>query len=390
MKLVFFINNLAGGGAERVVATLGNYWASKHWDITIVTLGSKSLDFYSLNPAIMRISLGFSGNSKHVLDALLQNMRRVIALRRIIKQVQPKVVLSMMSTPNVLLAFASRGIPGLCAIGSERCYPPHSPLGPLWNTLRKKMYVRLSAVVALTQECAEWIKIHSSAKRVPIIPNAVCWPVPDNLPRIVPNAICSPERKILLAVGRLGKVKNFGLLIKVFSELAFKYPGWDLVILGDGQERQILEAQIRETMLTTRIFIPGIAGNVAEWYTRADLYVMSSRSEGFPNALVEALAYGLPAVSFDCDTGPRDIIRHGVDGLLVPPGNEQGLLVALERLMGDSDLRKTMAYRAIDARERFSIEKIAGMWENLFRDLSDPEFAPESNRSVSINTRCSS
>jgi glycosyltransferase involved in cell wall biosynthesis len=125
-----------------------------------------------------------------------------------------------------------------------------------------------------------------------------------------------------------------------------------------------------------RVFMPGIAGNIGEWYARADLFVMTSRFEGFPNALAEALAYGLPAVSFDCDTGPRDIIRDGVDGLLVPPGDASGLEQALDRVMGNRELRMHMAGMAIDARKRFSIDRIAGMWEALFEALPAAGCAP--------------
>lgn len=387
MKLVIFINNLAGGGAERVAATLANYWARKHWEITIVTLDPQSLDFYPLEPAVRRVSLNLSGDSAHILDALLQNVRRVIALRRAIRQLRPNVVLSMMSTPNVLLAFASLGIAGLHAVGSERCYPPHFPLGTMWHAMRRRMYGRLAAVVALTQECADWITTNSSAKCVPVIPNAASWPLPNNLPKIAPDAISSPERKVLLAVGRLSNEKNFDMLIDVFSELAPRHPDWDLVILGDGPDRTSLETRIRNAESGARMFVPGIAGNVGEWYARADLYVMCSRFEGFPNALAEALAHGLPAVSFDCDTGPRDIIRDGIDGLLVPAGDIRSLQVALDRVMGDSQLRAGMACRAIDARGRFSIEKIAAMWEDLFSTLSDTGFAPEANSGEPASNR---
>jgi glycosyltransferase involved in cell wall biosynthesis len=114
------------------------------------------------------------------------------------------------------------------------------------------------------------------------------------------------------------------------------------------------------------VFMPGIAGNVAQWHARCDLYVLTSHSEGFPNALAEALCHGLPAVSVDCDTGPRDIIRHGVDGLLVPAGDATALTQALDRLMGDDELRRQFAAHAVDARQRFSIDRIAGLWEALF------------------------
>jgi glycosyltransferase involved in cell wall biosynthesis len=371
LNILIFINSLSGGGAERVAATLANFWARQGWEVTIVTLAPKSEDFYCLDPLVRRVALDLSRESRSVVDALLQNVLRVAALRRTLHQVRPGIALSMMSTPNVLLAFASRRMRNVCTIGSERCYPPHSPLGLIWGTLRSRMYGRLSAVVALTRECAEWIKAHSSATCVPVIPNAALWPLPDNPPKITPQSLCAPQRKIVLAVGRLDVVKNFEVLIEVFSGLAGRYQDWDLVILGEGPERQSLEAMIRGRALEQRIFVPGIAGNVGEWYLRADLFVMSSRSEGFPNALAEALSHGLPAVSFDCHTGPRDIIRHGIDGLLVPAEDAAQLTDALERVMGDSNLRRQLAIRAHEARERFSIEKIAGMWEDLFRELSD-------------------
>ena len=105
---------------------------------------------------------------------------------------------------------------------------------------------------------------------------------------------------------------------------------------------------------------------MGEWYERVDVYVMGSRFEGFPLTLAEALVHGLPAVSFDCDTGPRDIIRPEVDGLLVPPGNVDALTAALDQLMADASLRVQFATRAVEARQRFSMERIARMWEELF------------------------
>ena len=369
MKLAIFINSLAGGGAERVAATLANHWARRQWEVTIITLEPQERDFYTLEPAVRRVPLNLADDSAHVLDALARNMQRVWALRQALRQLKPDVALAMMSTPNVLLACAGIGIAGLRTVGSERCYPPQFPLGRVWNTLRRAMYGRLDAVVAVTQEGAGWIGTHTSAKCIAVVPNAVCWPLPDNTPRIIPDALCRPERKVLLAVGRLSHEKNFDLLVDVFSRLGQRHPDWDLVILGDGPDRPALEKQVLDAGLGMRIFMPGIAGNVGQWYARADLFVMTSRFEGFPNALAEALAYGLPSVSFDCDTGPRDIIRHGVDGLLVPPGNAQGLEDALDRVMANRQLRMHMAGMAIEARQRFSIDRIAGMWETLFGAL---------------------
>jgi glycosyltransferase involved in cell wall biosynthesis len=371
MRLLFYLYSLTTGGAERVTVNLANHWAAKGWDVTIVTLAPLSLDFYELDPKVRRISLGLASKSRTVFDGLWINLRRVQALRRVLQQIRPDIAVALMSTANIILALASWGLPEVRAVGSERTFAPAFPLGIPWQMLRRNTYRRLAAVVALTQENAEWLRMHTSAKRVPIIPNMALWPLPAKAPRIAPETIRAADRRILLAVGRLLKNKGFDQLLEAFTSLAQKHGNWDLVILGEGPERGALESQVLATNLNGRVALPGRAGNMGEWYERADLYVLCSHFEGFPNTLVEAMAYGVPTISFDCDTGPRDIIRHAVDGLLVPPGDVAGLNAALDRLMGDSALRTRFAARAVESRKRFSIERIAGMWEELFTELRE-------------------
>jgi glycosyltransferase involved in cell wall biosynthesis len=164
----------------------------------------------------------------------------------------------------------------------------------------------------------------------------------------------------------LDEGKQFDRLIEAFSRLAIRHADWDLVILGEGAERENLEGVIELLDLNSRVRMPGRCGNVGDWYERADLYVMSSRFEGFPNTLAEAMAYGCAAVSYDCDTGPRDIIRNEVDGLLVRPvGDVSALAEALDKMMGNEALRKDMGIRAIEVRERFSPERILGLSESI-------------------------
>jgi glycosyltransferase involved in cell wall biosynthesis len=368
LKLLFFIHSLSSGGAERVTANLANHWADKGWDITVVTLAPQNNDFYALHPVVKRIALELAGDSGNVLAGLWQNLRRVFALRRVLRQFQPTIALGMTTTANILLALATWGLPQVHAIGSERIHPPQWPLGVIWEGLRCRTYDRLAAVTALTRESADWLKTHTGARRVPVIPNPTLWPLPMQAPRITPDSLCQSGRHLLLAVGRLEAQKGFDWLEDVFINLAKIYPDWDLVILGEGPHRATLQDQVRAAGLEKRVFLPGRAGNVSEWYERADLYVMSSRFEGFPNTLAEAMAHGLAAVSFDCDTGPRDLIRHEVDGLLVPSGDVVGLSAALSQLMGDVALRQRFAERAVEVRERFSMERIAGMWEELFKE----------------------
>jgi len=369
MRLLIFIFSMGSGGAERVSANLANYWATKGWDITIVTLSQQSLDFYELHPAVKRIALELTSESANALTGLWQNICRVIALRRMLRQIKPDIALGMMTTANVLLALAAWGLPNLRTIGAEHNHPPQLPIGYIWETLRHHTYGLLNAVTALSSEGKDWIKTNTNARNVSLIPNAVTWPLSGQEPRISPNALYQSERRFLLAVGRLEAQKGFDWLIEAFANLADEHPDWDLVILGEGSLRQMLEETVRKSDLEHRIFLPGRAGNMAEWFESADLYVMSSRFEGFPMTLVEAMAHGLAAVSFDCDTGPRDIIRHELNGLLVPPEDVTELTAALDRLMSDALTRQRFAERAVEVRERFSMEKVAGMWEKLFEEM---------------------
>ena len=227
-------------------------------------------------------------------------------------------------------------------------------------------YRQLHTVTALTKSSARWIRENTTARHVAVIPNPIPWPLDHQPPLILPSEVLQSGRRRLLAVGRLTYEKGFDVLISVFSQVAAANKDWDLIILGRGPMQNQLEDLVVDLELQGRVFLLGEAGNIGEWYESADAYVMSSRFEGFGNTLAEAMAYGLPAVSFDCETGPREIIRHEVDGLLVPAGDVKGLAEALKKLMTDGDMRQRFSRRAVEVRERFSPEKIADQWEKLF------------------------
>ena len=367
MKLLIFIHSLSSGGAERVTTNLANYWAGKEWDITIATLTGDESDFYQLHPRVKRIALNLDADSQGLLSAIKHNYQRVRALRKVLKQQQPDVALAMMTTANILLALAAKGL-GIPAVGSERIHPPMLPLGTVWEWLRQHIYGQLDMLVALTKESAVWLKANTKIQKVEIIPNTVNYPITPQPPVIKPKFVSN--RFNLIAVGRLSYQKGFDRLIQAFSTLASRFPEWNLIILGEGDCRQILEQQIAELGLEQRVSMPGVVGNLGDWYTEADLYVMTSLFEGFPNALGEAMSYGLPVISVDCDTGPRDIIRHQVDGLLVPQNDHHALVETLKMLMGDKMLRQQYAERSVEIRERLSIENISSLWEGVFESFS--------------------
>lgn len=369
MKIFFFIHSLTAGGAERVTANLANYWCNEGWETSIVTFSPATEDFFALHPRIRRISLNLREPSQSVGMAIWQNIRRIKKLRGILIQERPDLVLSLMTTANALLGLASIGIRDLVCIGSERTYPPQIPMGNAWVLLRRFSYVFLAAVTALTKESALWLRSQTWAKNVTVIPNSIPWPLPCHEPLKYPHSFFGAQRRVILAGGRHSHEKGFDLLISAFARFANSHNNWDLAILGDGPLLGRHKELVQSAGLAGRVVFPGPVGNMGDWFKRADFFVMSSLYEGFPNILAEALASGCPAVSFDCDTGPRDIIRHDVDGLLVPAGSISDLAMAMERMVVDEDLRQRFACRAIEARDRFSVAKVTQMWEHLFDEL---------------------
>lgn len=365
-RVLIFIHSLHGGGAERVAADLSAHWAGSGWDVMLVTQADAHDDAYPLHPDVQRRILNTAGAGGG-LRGMLANVRRIRALRQVLREFKPDIVLGMMTTASVLAVLAARGLP--CrVIATEHTHPPSQTLSGLWQCLRRWTYPRAARVVALTRGTADWLNQHVPGCKLTVIPNPVHWPLSKAEPVIDPPH--SDGRRRLLAVGRLHPDKGFDLLVQAYAHIADAHPDWDLIILGEGSERQRLQAQIDTAGLPHRISMPGRVGNVGEWYANADIYVLSSRFEGLSNTLLESLASGLAAVCFDCDTGPREVVREGTDGVLVRPnGDIQAMATALSTLMRDDTARQAMASRAIEARERFSAQRVLGLWQQLFDDV---------------------
>jgi glycosyltransferase involved in cell wall biosynthesis len=370
VRIVFVIYSLGGGGAERATTNLASIFASEGCDVSIVTLSPLVSDAYLLHPSVNRFNLGKAGMSEtgEVLAGLRANFERLIALRRTMVELDPDLVIGMMSTANVLAAIASIGL--RCAVvGSERTHPPQFPLSSVWSLARRVSYRLLDALVVLTADTAEWASRHTWSRRIVVIPNQVIWPVPATAGGESPDAWVLPDRMLLLAVGRLGVEKGFDLLLEAFSKIAASQPLWDLAIVGEGSCRGALSEQASRLRIADRVVMPGRAGDIAAWYKRASLFVLSSRFEGFPNVLVEAMAYGLPSISFACPTGPSDVIRDGVNGTLVNPGDIEGLAHAMSLLMSDEGARQGLAQDAQLVRSQFAPEEIMPLWKSLVFEL---------------------
>jgi glycosyltransferase involved in cell wall biosynthesis len=168
-------------------------------------------------------------------------------------------------------------------------------------------------------------------------------------------------------MGRLEPQKGFDLLIRAYASVADSRPDWDLTILGEGGERRALEGLVARLGLSTRISLPGRDPEALGALRRSDLFVLSSRYEGFPNALLEAMACGVPVISFDCPSGPADIVSDGVDGRLVPAEDVDGLAAAIVELTGSEPLRLAFGAKGAEAAARYSVDRLARRWEEVLR-----------------------
>jgi glycosyltransferase involved in cell wall biosynthesis len=369
MHILIVIHSLNAGGAERVTAYLSRLWIAAGHQVTITTISAGG-SFYALDSSVQLLPLDVARESRGIVDAVLGNLRRLRAIRGLMRNLKPDVTIGMMTTASVLVAFAGLGLPSR-TLGVEHCYPPYFATDRRWRLARKYAYGLLDVVIAQTEMASAWLRTHTYACRFVTIPNAVEWPLAESEAAISSAAIIAGSLKLVLAAGRLEPEKGFIHLIDAFGQLDGATADWGLVILGEGSQRATLESRVRALGLEKRVFLPGQAGNMKDWYERASLFVLSSLSEGFPMALLESMAAGVPVVSFDCDAGPREMIHHGVDGVLVPVGDETALAKAMGALMNDERLRAELAGRAIAVRERFSKEHVLALWDEAFKAACD-------------------
>ncbi len=364
MKLSLVIPALTAGGAERVMSIMANYWAEHGWDITFITLDDGSAPpFFTLHEQVRQRALGVLRDSENIFSALLNNCKRLWALRQVISEERPDAVISFLDTTNVLTLLATRGL-RVPVIVSEHIDPHHYRIKQAWGLLRQRVYPWADRVVVLTERVLEFFPPALRPKLV-VIPNPVVLSSPGEGEgfKLAPG-------KWIVAMGRLAEQKGFDMLLQAFATLHERHAEWCLAILGEGPLRGELETLRDRLGLTNRVFLPGRVDAPEATLAQASLFVLSSRFEGFPMALCEAMALGLPVVAFDCPTGPREIIRDGVDGVLVPPENPVLLAAAMERLMDDPDTRQRLAARAPEVAERFALEKVMAMWETLLTEVS--------------------
>ena len=363
---MFFIPSLRMGGAERVGSLLCNYWVKKGCDVTVITFDTANHDFFELSPHIKRETIGIYNSHKvNFLRVIVENIFRLIRLRQTILKHKPDYVISFMDVPNILALMACLGT-RIPVVISERTYPPHFPRRTLHEFLRKFLYKKAYKLVCQTQEVAKWAAGFIPKEKITLIPNPLNLAFKGDAPQKILQDP-PPCQKKILAVGRLSTQKGFDRLIAAYSITLQKHPDWSLTIVGEGEERQNLEQQIKELDLEKKVNLRGASKELQKHFKSSDIFVLSSRVEGFPNALLEAMSHNLPVISFDCKCGPSDIIRHKENGLLVKDGDITELANALCYLIEHPKERKQFAASSMGGLKKYSLPFIGEKWLDLFR-----------------------
>ena len=358
-RVTLVTSSLEGGGIARVVSIIANYWASRGWCVTVTTFDPPLISsHYSLNSTVLLRTIDQIVNSRGKLDAIRRNLGRIHALRHAIVESRPDVVISFGDVTNVLSLLACM-FAGLPVIVSERIDPRRHDIGRTWSMLRRVSYPLASTIVVQTTRVLDALPESLRRKSV-AIPNPI--PVPTYLAN--PNEI-QAGGPVVVAMGRLNRQKGFDLLIEAFAQVCDRNRAWTLVIWGEGPERENLQSLSRRLGLGGRVRFAGRTADPESELARSNLFVLSSRYEGFPNALCEAMAVGLPVVATDCDSGPGEIVRPGVNGLLVPTEDVGSLATAMDGLMSDPDLRRRFGAEARNIVDVFSVSAVMNAWEAL-------------------------
>jgi len=349
MKICFVIYSLGNGGAERVLSTISNYFINKY-EITIITFNNEE-SFYKLDEKIKIVSLNSGNNSKNIFDAIKNNIKTIINLTKTIKSVDSDVVISFMTTSNILSILACKILNKPIIISERTNYDFLS--SKIWKKIRKIVYPFCNHLVVQSNYD---LKKYDFVKNVSIIEN----------PLFIYRFKKQEKRKnYFLSVGRLDKVKGFDMLIEAYSKFN---TSWKLKIVGEGNERESLEEQIERLGLSDKVELLGRKNDVEKYYYESGVFILSSRMEGYPNALVEAMACGCPCISFDCKTGPISIIENYINGILIENENIEKLSEAMNKLSLNAENRQKLSQKALEIREKLNIKKVSEKWEYIINE----------------------
>jgi glycosyltransferase involved in cell wall biosynthesis len=353
------------GGLERNIVLLANYLEQRGHEVHMVTFDQEEAE--SFYPLATEVQWHKTGRRKpHTSIGFLERINLIQRIRRVIaKERTETFVICFHHGLLVRFLLASLFLKTRLIVSERSALSIYKHIeGRKWNLNFLLMFLTRAITVQFPRYVKAYPKLMQ--KRIVTIPNPV-FPVKV---QSSPAKANDAGRFRILTVGRLGHQKNLIPLVKAFSQIAEKYPEWDLVVLGEGEQRQKLETTISEKSLQNRIMLPGTTNDIEKFYLQTHIFCMPSLWEGFPNALAEAMSHGLPAVGYQNCAGVSDLIEHGKNGLLASGGDDiNDLANVLATLMSDGALRSVLGRQAALSMKKFVPQRSFDKWENLLQSL---------------------
>ncbi|TYA58943.1 glycosyltransferase family 4 protein [Formosa maritima] len=357
-SIAFVLPNLNTGGAQRVVSTLANLLVEKY-HVRIITL-YECKPFYNLDSKIsVNFCLSEFNSNPTFVQSIVNNFKLIIKLIKILKNNNVNLAIGFMSTTNIYTIIATKFI-RIPNIISERANPEYSSLNNIWTFLRKINYPFSNCLVVQTKANKNYFKTYNKNK-IEIINN----PIDNNL--LFNRNLDIPKENIILNVGRLEEPKNQDLLIHAFNKI--KNINWKLILVGDGKNYEAYNKLIASLNMQDKIILVGNYSDVAFYYNKAKIFAFTSKYEGFPNVIIEAMSYGLACISTDCPHGPSEIIKNNENGILIPVGDQIALEKNLTILTQNPKLLKTLSNNAIISAADYNPNKIALEWSTLINKI---------------------
>lgn len=372
MKIIYCLaGTFNSGGMERIIASKVNWLARHGYDLTIVTTEQNGRpDFFPLDERIRRRDLDINYSETNSFGVIKKFFARQKLIRRhrkgltrIVNELKPDIVISTFGNEVGFLPDIKDGSKKIAEIHFSRWYRLQLNRKGIWRIIDKfltcsdyRVLKKYDKFICLTKEDKlNW----GSISNVEVIPNFI-----DNN-----SERASLDSKSMIAVGRLSYQKGYERLISAWKFVSEKYPDWTLNIFGGGELKEVLEQQIAENRLSDKVIIHAPSKQIIEEYKNNSALVLSSRYEGLPMVLLEAMSVGLPLISFACQCGPKDVIKQDVNGFLVEDGDIQGLADAIIKIVEDPLLRKQMGVNSLKESMSYQKETIMQQWVELFNSI---------------------
>lgn len=357
--IAMLIGALGRGGSERVLVNLSEYFVEQGYQVTMVTQHKREEE-YPLNRQVKRVLSDIS-QQEEGKSRILNFIKRFRLLRRIWKEEKPDVILSFIGKNNIMALLTSRflGIPVAVSVRGE---PTEEYYNGILKLLARHLFILADGIILQTRRSMEFFP-KAVRKKAVILKN----PVNASFFREPYNG---EREKVITAVGRVDDNKNHELLLRAFAGIAEEFPDYRLVIYGEGECRAGLTDLAEKLGLSERIALPGAVSNVAEAIYKAQIFVLSSNTEGVPNTLIEAMLLGLTVISTDCPCGgPGELIENGVNGLLVQVGNEQQMEESLRHVLRDRELAASLGKNAGSIADSYRPDVVYESWRRYLDSL---------------------